>query len=94
MHGRDSKKKPLLFKKNIATSLKFSKDRLDDLEGYWKNVLWTDEAKVEVFGLNEKRHVWRKPNTAFQHKNLIRTVKRGRKRLVEVIADQGNATSY
>ena len=44
---------------------------------YWKNVLWTGELKVEFFGLNENRYVWRKPTTAFQHKNLILTMKHG-----------------
>ena len=24
-------------------------------------ILWSDETKIEVFGLNAKRHVWRKP---------------------------------
>ena len=48
--GGIAKRKPLLSKKNIATRLKFAKDHLDDPEGYWKNVLWTDESKVELFG--------------------------------------------
>ena len=71
VHGRIARRKQLLSKKNIATCLKFAKDYLDDPEGYWKNVLWTDESKVELFGFNEKRYVWRKPNGAFQRKNLI-----------------------
>ena len=25
--------------------------------------LWSDETKIEVFGLNAKSHVWRKPGT-------------------------------
>ena len=24
-------------------------------------ILWSDETKIELFGLNAKRHVWRKP---------------------------------
>ena len=34
------------------------------------NILWPDESKIELFGLNAKRHVWRKPGT-------IPTVKHG-----------------
>uniref|UniRef100_A0AAZ3RJA1 Transposable element Tc1 transposase n=1 Tax=Oncorhynchus tshawytscha TaxID=74940 RepID=A0AAZ3RJA1_ONCTS len=34
------------------------------------NVLWSDETKIQLFGLNAKRHVWRKPGT-------IPTVKHG-----------------
>ena len=33
-------------------------------------ILWSDETKIELFGLNTKRHIWRKPGT-------IPTVKNG-----------------
>ena len=33
-------------------------------------ILWSDETKIELFGLNAKRYVWRKPGT-------IPTVKHG-----------------
>ena len=33
-------------------------------------ILWSDETKIELFGLNIKRHVWMKPGT-------IPTVKHG-----------------
>ena len=33
-------------------------------------ILWSDETKIERFGLNAKSHIWRKPGT-------IPTVKRG-----------------
>jgi hypothetical protein len=26
-------------------------------------ILWSGETKIELFGLNAKRHVWRKPGT-------------------------------
>ena len=26
-------------------------------------ILWSDETKIELFGLNAKRHVWKKPGT-------------------------------
>ena len=26
-------------------------------------ILWSDETKIELFGLNGNRHVWRKPGT-------------------------------
>ena len=26
-------------------------------------ILWSDETKIELFGLNSKRYVWRKPGT-------------------------------
>ena len=26
-------------------------------------ILWSDETKIELFGLNAKLHIWRKPGT-------------------------------
>ena len=49
---------------------------------YWKNVLWTDETKIELFRHNEKRYVWRKSNAAFKEKNLVPTVKHGGGRIM------------
>ena len=43
----------------------------------WQNVLWSDETKIELFGLNGERYVWRKPSTAHHPKNTIPTVKHG-----------------
>ena len=38
-------------------------------------MIWSDEAKIELFGLNAKRHIWRKPCT-------IPTVKHGGGRIM------------
>ena len=49
---------------------------LELVKGYLKTttmrnkILWSDETKIELFGLNAKRQVWRKPGT-------IPTVKHG-----------------
>ena len=42
----------------------------------WKNVLWSDKTKMGPFGLNAKRYVWHKPNTAHHPKNTIPTEKK------------------
>ena len=39
--------------------------------------MWRDETKIELFSHNERRYVWRKPETAFEEKNLLPTVKNG-----------------
>jgi len=77
INGRSARRKPLLSKKNIAARLKFAMDHLDETDDFWNNVLWTDESKVELFGRNHKRFVWRKKNSADAHKNLVPTVKHG-----------------
>ena len=38
-------------------------------------ILWSDETKIELFGLNAKHHVWRKPGTAHHLANTLPTVK-------------------
>uniref|UniRef100_A0A671SG18 Transposase Tc1-like domain-containing protein n=1 Tax=Sinocyclocheilus anshuiensis TaxID=1608454 RepID=A0A671SG18_9TELE len=63
VHGRVSRRKPLLYKKTIAARLQLAKDHVDKPD--------------ELFDLNEKCNVWRKEHTAFQHKYLIPSVKHG-----------------
>ncbi len=40
-------------------------------------VLWSDETKFELFGINSTRRVWRRRNAAYDPKNTILTVKHG-----------------
>ncbi|MBN3290480.1 TCB1 transposase, partial [Polypterus senegalus] len=77
LHGRFPRRKPLLSKKNIRARLNFAKKHLNDCQDFWENTLWTDETKVELFGRQMSRYIWRKRNTAFQKKNIIPTVKYG-----------------
>ncbi|XDV13176.1 hypothetical protein PO909_001654 [Leuciscus waleckii] len=43
----------------------------------WEKVMWTDETKIELFGLNSTRRVWRKKKDEYDTKNTIPTVKHG-----------------
>lgn len=47
-------------------------ERLSDNK---KTFLWSDETKVELFGLNGKHHVWRKPGTIHSLVNTLPTGK-------------------
>ena len=40
-----------------------AKRRLKDSQTMRNNSIWSDETKIDLFGLKEKRHVWRKPGT-------------------------------
>ncbi len=40
-------------------------------------VLWSDETKIQLFGINSTRRVWRRRNAAYDLKNTIPTVKHG-----------------
>ena len=70
-------KVPLLKKAHVQSHLNFAKEHLDDPEEAWEKVMWSDETKIELFGINSTRHVWRKRNAEYNPKNTIPTVKHG-----------------
>ena len=70
-------KVPLLKKAHVQARLKFAKEHLDDPEEAWEKVMWSDETKIELFGINSTRRVWRKRNAEYNLKNTIPTVKHG-----------------
>ena len=70
-------KVPLLKKAHVQACLKFAKEHLDDLGEAWEMVMWSDETKIELFGINSTCHVWRKRNAEYNPKNTIPTVKHG-----------------
>ncbi len=52
-------------------------EHLNESEKAWENVLRSDETKIELFGINSTRRVWRKRNADYHPKNTIPTVKHG-----------------
>uniref|UniRef100_A0AAY5L2E0 Transposase Tc1-like domain-containing protein n=1 Tax=Esox lucius TaxID=8010 RepID=A0AAY5L2E0_ESOLU len=56
-------KVPLLKKAHVQASLKFANEHLNDLEENWFKVLWSDETKIELFGMNSIPYVWRRRRT-------------------------------
>ena len=70
-------KVPLLKKAHLQAHLKFAKEYLDDSEEAWEKLMWSDETKIELFGINSTCHVWRKRNAEYNPKNTIPTVKHG-----------------
>ena len=75
-----ARKVPLLKKAHVQARLKFAKEHLDDQA--WEKVVWSDETKIELFGINSTRRVWRKRNAEYNPKNTIPTVKHGGGNLV------------
>jgi hypothetical protein len=41
----------------------FAKRDLKDSHTSRNKILWSDETKMELFGMNGKHHIWRKPGT-------------------------------
>ncbi|KAK3556090.1 hypothetical protein QTP70_005253 [Hemibagrus guttatus] len=69
--------KPLLSKRHMTAHLEFAKRHLKDSQTMGNKILWSDATKIELFGLNGKHHVWRKPDTSHHLANTIPTVKHG-----------------
>ncbi len=65
-----ARKVPLLKKEHVQSRLKFANDSDEN----WVKVLWSDETKIKLFGINSTRRVWRRRNDP---KNTIPTVKHG-----------------
>jgi hypothetical protein len=66
LYGRVARQEPLLSKRHMAVCQKAPKDS----QIMRNKILWSDETKIQLFGLNAKHHIWRKPGT-------IPTVKHG-----------------
>ena len=69
-YGRVARWKPFLSKKHMIARLEFAKRHLKDSQTMRNKILWSDETKMELFCLNAKHHLLRKPGT-------IPTVKHG-----------------
>ncbi|KAL0190227.1 hypothetical protein M9458_012925, partial [Cirrhinus mrigala] len=77
LYGRVGRRKPHLSARHMKARMEFVKKHLKDSKMVRNKILWSDETKIELFGLNSKRYVWRKPGTAHHLSNTVPTVKHG-----------------
>lgn len=54
LYGRVARKKPFLKNCHTPSRLRSAKIHLEDPVTMWKKVLWSDETKIELYGLNSK----------------------------------------
>lgn len=54
LYGRVSRKVPMLTKKNIRNRILFAKKHLHWPPEKWRNILWTDETKINLCGTDGK----------------------------------------
>ena len=59
IHSRSPRKTPLLKTGHVIARLKFSREHLEKPAHFWNKILWSDETKLELFGGNSSRRVWR-----------------------------------
>lgn len=71
--GKGPRIKPV----HVQTHMKFASDQLDEPEEAWEKVLWSNETKIELFGINSTCRLWRKKKDEYSPKNIIPTVNLG-----------------
>lgn len=57
--------------------MNFAKKYLNEGQTFWRNILFTDESKFEIFGVKKPPKIWRSKNKAFNDKCVIKTIKHG-----------------
>lgn len=77
LHGCIARRKPHVSQKNIEKRLIFARSHLQKPISFWKNVLWSDESKFNLFGSDGKRYVRRPTNMALDPHYTIKTIKHG-----------------
>ena len=77
VHSCHSSRKPLLKTIHKKARKQFAEDMSTKHMDYWNHVLWFDEMKINLFGSNGFKHVWRRPGEDYKDKCAMPTVKHG-----------------
>ena len=77
LHGCHPRRKPLLKTIHKKTHTQFAVDMSTKHMDYWKHVLWSDEMKINLFGSDGFKHVWRWPGEEFKDKCVLPTINHG-----------------
>lgn len=78
LHGRIARKVPLLSAKNIKQRIEFAaSNQASTNTRNWRNVLYSDETKINLFGSDGRMYVRRSKNEELNPRNTTKTVKHG-----------------
>ena len=75
LHSYRPRPTPLHKLCHITASLNFEKSHLDIEKGFWNRVLWSHEIKIEFFGHNNVKKIWRRKVEALLPKNFLPALK-------------------
>ncbi|KAG2467586.1 TCB1 transposase, partial [Polypterus senegalus] len=67
--------KPLISLKHRKARLDIAKEHLKKPAQFWKNILWTDETKINLYQNDCKKKVWRRRGTPHYPKHTTSSVK-------------------
>lgn len=70
-------KKPLITQKHKKQHLEFAKKYKEWTVEDWRNVIFSDETKINRFGADGRKWCWKKPGSALQPNHVKPTVKFG-----------------
>ncbi|XP_037949571.1 uncharacterized protein LOC119680697 [Teleopsis dalmanni] len=76
-NDRIAVKKPFVSAKNRIKRLQFAREHLNKSPAFWRNVLFADEVKINLFGSDGRSYVRREVNSELKIQNLRATVKHG-----------------
>ena len=77
VHGCHPRRKPLLMTIHKKAFKQFAEDMSTKHMDYWNHVLWSDEMKIDLFGSDDFKHVWRRSGEKYKDKCVMPTVKHG-----------------
>ena len=77
VHGCYPRRKLLLKTIHKKASKQFPEDMSTKHMDYWSHVLWSDEMKINLFGSDGFKHVWRRPGEEYKGKCVMPAVKHG-----------------
>ncbi len=69
--------RPLLKMMHKKARKQFAEDKRTKDMDYWNHVLWSDETKINLFGSDGLKRVWRQPGEEYKDKCVLPTVKHG-----------------
>lgn len=76
-HARKRVKKPRLTERHKSLRLAFAKKYQNWTMDDWEKVIWTDESKINLFGPDGPKYIYRKPNAPSTDRDVIPTMKFG-----------------